>query len=631
MEGYTRAVSIKENRDPDASPSHGLKDHVCTDVPCLLFLFCNLAFLSWISIYAWNNGDYRRLTNGYSKEKQICGLDTNKSFLFWCQDPYTKDFLVDYPMCIDACPHSNETSRICANTTGNVSLPDYPTQSSGSWCFPQPDHQPGTKHVTSHDLRHLSNQVFGSSWGEYIVRLYRDVILVAPNVATVGAFIGIIAGYSYLFLLQKCARVLAYLILSLMVVSTAGVGGYCLYAAARSVNVDGEDTGAELRAGCVLIVIGTFVVVWVASLLTELDTAVSCIEASCECLMEEPMLFTEPFVAFLGKAACLAFFGTMFLLLLSTGKVDLVGHYGIRRWLEFSPEQWVYLGFFVFSFFWAMEMNTAASHYVIAWIAQHWYLTPVVDGVKDSGRGCRVVEGFFNLFRYHLGTIALGALIVSYTAPARLVIGFFVRLAEGKDNPMAKLIASCICCVTCYERYLEPFDKNAYIDVAITSSPFLASAGRAQKLLNDGPNSMVKSLNGTQLIFQVMGRLLVALCCMHSVRPTLKFLGLAYRVESPLFVAGFGGILGVFIGDCFMNVFDMVGDTILYCFALEAERRAVVAQARIEHEPEPTWWGYLVGTEDSEDDDLDYAPPKLKVLLQQHTEAELLQSLGAER
>mmetsp|Transcript_143048 Transcript_143048/g.457129 ORF Transcript_143048/g.457129 Transcript_143048/m.457129 type:complete len:248 (+) Transcript_143048:265-1008(+) len=26
MEGYTRAVSIKENRDPDASPSHGLKE-----------------------------------------------------------------------------------------------------------------------------------------------------------------------------------------------------------------------------------------------------------------------------------------------------------------------------------------------------------------------------------------------------------------------------------------------------------------------------------------------------------------------------------------------------------------------------------------------------------------------------
>jgi len=528
MTGDTRAVSIKENRDSDASPSHGLQDHVCTDVPCLLFLFCNLAFLSWISVYAWNNGNCRKLTNGYNKEKQICGLDTNKSFLFWCQDPYTKDFLVDYPMCIDACPNSNETSRICANTTGNVTLPDYPTQRSGNWCLPQ------RVNATNHDLRHLSNEVFGSSWGEYIVRLHGDVLLIAANVATMGAFIGIIAGYSYLLLLRKFARVLAYLIFSLMVVSTAGVGGYCVYAAARGENVDGQDTGAKLRAGCILIVIGTFVVVWVASLLTELDTAVSCIEASCECLMEEPTLFTEPFLALMGKAACFALFGTMFMLLLSTGKVDLVGHYGgVKRGLEFSPEQWVYLGFFVFFFFWAMEMNTAASTYVIAWIAQHWYLTPFVDGVKDSGRGCMVVEGYFNLFRYHLGTIALGALIVSYTALARLVIGFFVRLAEGKDNHVARLIASCICCVTCYERYLEPFDANAYIEVAITSSPFLASAGQAQKLLNDGTNSMVKSLNGTQLIFQVMGRLLSAE--LHVFGQTLievPRLGVPWRVPT---------------------------------------------------------------------------------------------------
>merc|ERR1719188_157873 len=125
-------------------------------------------------------------------------------------------------------------------------------------------------------------------------------------------------------------------------------------------------------------------------------------------MMEEPTLLIEPFLAMSIKVCALVAMVTGFLALATTGKVNLTGSMGIRRTIDWTTKQEAFMVFYVYIFFWVMEMTSAASQYVLAWTAQMWYFTPYVNGRKDGKLHCGVIQGYFNLLRYHLGTIALG-------------------------------------------------------------------------------------------------------------------------------------------------------------------------------------------------------------------------------
>jgi len=635
-EAPVSTMSTDEQHDHDSKhpPLPGSKEHNCTDVFWLVFLFLNLGALAYIQYYAAQNGNARKLTRGFNSDKELCGVHPNtlnKPYIFWCEDPSTGDITSKRPICVEHCPDGKSSGHMdgCGTfVVGNETLQAnvYKSLEVGHWCVPR------AKKETAILLR----KVFGNYTLAPVLTVYGDLQRTGSVILPMAALISIVVGYVYLYLLDKCAQLLCYLCMLLLIGSTGGLGSYLVWCALTSDPTTYTpmlyEKHADLVAGAVLMTVGLLSMFLFCCQSYGIETACGCIEASCECLIQEPTLLIEPFLALIIKVGTLSVMALGFTAVASTGEVKLTGDSGIRRDITWSNEEYAYMSFYIFIFVWMMEMASASSQYVLAWTTQMWYFTPYVNDHKEDRMPCGVLEGYFNLIRYHLGTVALGSLLIAYCRLVRIALGALVEASRMEGNPVAKLLSTCcFCCVSCFERFLESLNKNAYMDVAVTSSSFCAAAGRAMDLLTTEVPA-VKALNGTQFIFQICGVGLITCSTCWSMMAALSSFQMFSEYSSPYYVSNRIGVCvvvgaqAVFIALCFMHVFDTVGDTILYCFASETRRRGKVDPKaygdKAEHEA--SWWGWLVGEdEDSSDEDLqvNYAPKKLKALVERHTDS----------
>jgi len=631
----TITTTMVEQQEPEKKhpPLPGSKEHHCTDVFWLFFFFLNVGCMGYIQYYAYQNGDSRYITRGYNSDKELCGVghQLDNPFIYWCENPKTKEIIVTSPICVDHCPNGTEQRSDCDDEVfvGNHTAFDadvYPSLQIGHWCLPR----------KRKDMAHLMRQVTGNCPLAPIAEVFGDIHRTGAIILPVAAFISVFVGYLYLYLLDKCAALLCYICMLLLVASTGGTGGYLVYGALVADPTTYTPwlgtSGMDLGIGGVLFVVGAFCFFLFCFKSYGISQACGCIEAACECLMEEPTLLVEPFIALAIKGVILHLMAIGFTELATTGNFDFYGDSGIRREITWNNQQLAFIAFYIYFFLWVMEMTTAASQYVLAWTTQMWYYTPYVHGRKDMRMACGVLQGYCNLLRYHLGTIAVGALVIVYTRLLRALLGVVAQAAKAEGNPVASILATCcMCCITCFQRFIQSLTKNAYMDVAVSSSSFCTAAGQAFELLT-GECPAVAALNGTQILFQVCGVGLITCSTVWSIMVSMSSFSMfndfqsAYYVSNRVGTCVIVGAQAAFIGICFMHVFDTVGDTILYCFASEQRRHALThPKANSDGEEHGgTWWGWFFGDdEDTSDEDMqpDYAPKKLKALVDQHNQS----------
>lgn len=77
-----------------------------------------------------------------------------------------------------------------------------------------------------------------------------------------------------------------------------------------------------------------------------------------------------------------------------------------------------------------------------------------------------VTRGFGYLVRYHLGTVAFGALIIGIVRLVRAILSFIQNHLKHYDNSCVKgILWCCQCCLWCFECALKFLTRNAYIEV----------------------------------------------------------------------------------------------------------------------------------------------------------------------
>lgn len=87
-------------------------------------------------------------------------------------------------------------------------------------------------------------------------------------------------------------------------------------------------------------------------------------------------------------------------------------------------------------------------------------------------------------FRYHIGTLAFGSLIIAICRIIRLVLEYIDHKLKKYDNEITRAIMCCLkCFFWCLEKFLKFINKNAYIMCAIHGKNFCASAKDAFGLL----------------------------------------------------------------------------------------------------------------------------------------------------
>lgn len=76
-----------------------------------------------------------------------------------------------------------------------------------------------------------------------------------------------------------------------------------------------------------------------------------------------------------------------------------------------------------------------------------------------------VAKGFGYLIRYHMGTVAFGALIIGIVRLIRAMISFVQNTLKRYDNGFVKgILWCCQCCLWCFECALKFLTRNAYIE-----------------------------------------------------------------------------------------------------------------------------------------------------------------------
>lgn len=593
--------------------SGGFK-HYVTDWFCLFLFFAALAPFAWIFTYTAANGDMRRLYHGYDFLGNLCGVEPGveaKGLLYWC--PHANNSMgldLAHPICVQSCPTNITTSHWCyedrilgnpqfQDAGANANSPYRPFEQTNSYVFSALADYPSTAFMGRYcyptDTALLaqltasiqSNPAYRIATGASELEEAWFPLLIVTLLAAV-------LGFAYLLLLDLMACCLVYTAIAIMVLFPL-ISGTTLIIAWFNDGLDGVpssgDGNVDLVAGSVLLVIFAGFAVLACCAQEAINKAILCVEFACECIMHYRSLLLAPLLEVAVKVVTLFFLGIGFLWLLSCGDISRTSlqEYamlpgsdinGVARSFTYTEQEWYAIFYYLFIFFWAIEIVTALSQFTIAYSVQLWYFTPYVGEEKMDTPSCPLPRGYYIGMRYHMGSLAFGAFLVAVLRIVRIILGFIARQAQGQGNAAVSCLANCCqCCLTCFQKFVEFLNKNAYMDIAINSNSFITAARRAFQILTSEVASVIL-LNGACWIFELTG-----IAAITAVGTWLSWLMLVHvptfsdptsesYISEPLIVCAVAGVICFIVAAAFMSVFDMVADTILYCHAVEMRRRA---------------------------------------------------------
>ncbi|KAM9845438.1 choline transporter-like protein 5-A [Aulostomus maculatus] len=190
---------------------------------------------------------------------------------------------------------------------------------------------------------------------------------------------------------------------------------------------------------------------------------------------------------------------------------------------------------------------------------------------------CPLFSSFSRAIRYHTGSLAFGALVLSVAQFVRIVLEYLEQKLKGVDNSLSRFLLCCLrCCFWCLEKFIRYMNRNAYIMVAIYGKNFCTSAREAFLLLMRNV-VRVAVLDRVTDFLLFLGKVLIAggvgliaflffsrkIPVIQEEAPNLNY----YWV--PLLTVVGGAYL---IAHCFFSVYATCVDTFFLCFCDDLER-----------------------------------------------------------
>ncbi|CAM4639671.1 unnamed protein product [Lepidochelys olivacea] len=192
---------------------------------------------------------------------------------------------------------------------------------------------------------------------------------------------------------------------------------------------------------------------------------------------------------------------------------------------------------------------------------------------------CALGGALLRTLRYHTGSLAFGALILTIVQLIRILLEYLDHKLKGAQNPFTRCLLCCLrCCFWCLEKFIKFLNRNAYIMIAIYGKNFCTSAKNAFKLLMRNIIRVVVLDKVTDLLL-LFGKLLVV-----GGVGVLGFFFFSGRIEisdpqfrSPSLNYYWLPILTVVVGayliaQGFFSVYSMCVDTLFLCFLEDLER-----------------------------------------------------------
>ena len=184
------------------------------------------------------------------------------------------------------------------------------------------------------------------------------------------------------------------------------------------------------------------------------------------------------------------------------------------------------------------------------------------------------VASTYRVFRYHLGSVCVGAFLIALVQFIRAILAYIDRNTKTWQNKnkcyalMFKIIHALMCVL---ERCMKYITKNAYIMVAMRGKPFCESCCASFKLLLTNLVQFVIVGIFSKVVVMFGKIFIVVLCCSATyagikLLPDLNDPTLQTFVSNSFIPVTLTGILAFGVASAFLHVYDLAIATILLCF-----------------------------------------------------------------
>lgn len=566
----------------------------CSDKPCLLLFLVCLGGMGYTLYWALEHGDIRRLSHGFEFEGRLCGVDEGLEglpYVYYClKHNGQQELALEYPICVQTCPTTDDQDIECPTYAGGAITPvptkTYPAAHYGvSICLP-------TNPI-------LKDQILGNST---ILGKFEKVAHAADSVekgwpVILGVFVGLMFfGFVYLKLMQHCAGGFVHAVLLTILLGSVGLGSYYIYRSQDQLNESivgherealGGNRDIELYVGAGLLSFGVlFFIMGCCCCKKVLPVAIAVVEQACEVIFEMPAMLLQPFTEAALKAVLLVAFTLGLFQLMSAADIkakDLqVGNFivkGVHREFEPTDKQKGFVIFWLAACLWVHEAIVAIGLFTVTYSTVIWFYTPIHHGSTSNDHGKDIPSSLFPLIKgatygstSNLGSLAFGGFLCFICRGIQLFMGL-IAWAGHANNQVARI---CLCCLACFTKTVEHLNKNAYVEIAINSTNFCASARKAwAAVVHNGGKFAV--LHGAATFLKWIGIFAMTLVGAGAAHCLVKLDVYAspqseYYLESPYAVVVATMLASFTIGMAFMTIFDQVADVLLYCF-VEATKR----------------------------------------------------------
>ncbi len=218
-----------------------------------------------------------------------------------------------------------------------------------------------------------------------------------------------------------------------------------------------------------------------------------------------------PTGAFIFTAAFIGFWVIDGAYLASAGDVVPVTGGTQYRKLVWDDNLRYFLIYHFFALLWVAAMIISCTQFIIIVAVCVWYFTSSSD---TRGKGS-VLKGLGWLFRYHMGSLAFGSLLLALVWAVIIVFEYLNKKLNGNgglvQNPATKCLSTtCRCCLQCCHRFIKFLNRNAFVQIALHSKNFCVSAVNAFLLVLKNAGTFFVT-GGIATVFIFIGKIFISL------------------------------------------------------------------------------------------------------------------------
>jgi len=448
----------------------------------------------------------------------------------------------------------------------------------GTRCVSNPNAVEELKSIVTNSTSDLSDNENLNEAQLFFAHLYGDVYEARWFILGFGIGVAMVIGFLYAQLL-RVELILGFMIWGSILATIAVIIGTGYYAYEISNEWDAADpqvkSDFDIRAAKVfsyiLFALGGIAFLVTIFLRKQIMLSMACVRAAARSIAAIPTMVVFPIIQILGLFAFLAIWIFYAVHLASMGdiKTETFDDFTVPvtvRTFEFDKTTTNQGWYLLFCLLWTAAFVSAIGEIIIAMCVSKWYFTRDKKQIGSSTLFSSIKQSM----RYHIGTAALGSFVIASVQLIRWMIAKAQKKARELDNKVGQtLLCCCQCCLWCFEKVLKFLNKNAYIQTAIFGTPFCRSAREAFSLIIRNAGK-VASITYVSSLILFVGKIFVSSVTTGSAYMYMDY-ELGASLYSPAGPCVIIFVMSYFIGNMFLDVFDMSTSTVLQCFIADEE------------------------------------------------------------